>query len=104
MNQPSILPPDQSVLRGDCWRITVLTDRLLRLEYSRQGQFPDSATQVNKSLEDMMSVMTENNPFFAECLEQLTHISQCRKLEGECTIPLCFPLKRDMYLRFHVST
>lgn len=65
---------------------------------------PDSATQVNKSLEDMMSVMTENNPFFAECLEQLTHISQCRKLEGECTIPLCFPLKRDMYLRFHVST
>ena len=46
MNQPSILPPDQSVLRGDCWRITVLTDRLLRLEYSRQGQFPDSATQL----------------------------------------------------------
>ena len=46
MNPSSILPPAQSVLGGEHWRITVLTDRLLRLEYSPLGRFPDSATQL----------------------------------------------------------
>ncbi|WP_040162103.1 glycoside hydrolase family 31 protein [Nigerium massiliense] len=39
-------PPASSVVRGDTWRITVLTDRLLRLEYSADGRFEDRATQV----------------------------------------------------------
>ncbi len=40
------LAPEASVLRGDAWRVTVLTERLLRLEYSADGAFEDRATQV----------------------------------------------------------
>lgn len=46
MNQPSILPPAQSMIQEGPWRISVLTDRLLRLEYSTKGQFTDCATQL----------------------------------------------------------
>lgn len=34
------------MITGDCYRITVLTERLLRFEYSRQGIFEDRATQA----------------------------------------------------------
>ena len=36
----------RAVLRGKAWRITVLTDRLIRLEYDETGAFRDSATQL----------------------------------------------------------
>lgn len=36
----------QNVICGEKYRITVLTDSLLRLEYSEQGKFEDRATQV----------------------------------------------------------
>ena len=39
-------PAEGSVIRGDGWRVTVLTDRLLRLEYAPDGRFCDSATQL----------------------------------------------------------
>ncbi len=35
-----------AVVRGESWRITVLTDRLFRLEYEPKGQFRDTATQL----------------------------------------------------------
>ncbi len=34
------------VLSGDKYRITVLTERLIRLEYSEEGQFEDSPTEL----------------------------------------------------------
>ena len=40
------IPAEGSVIRGDGWRVTVLTDRLLRLEYEPEGRFCDSATQL----------------------------------------------------------
>ena len=33
-----------AVVQGDKWRVTVLTDRLLRMEYDPAGRFTDSAT------------------------------------------------------------
>jgi len=36
----------RAVIRGEGYRITILTDRLVRLEYARDGQFRDSATQT----------------------------------------------------------
>ena len=36
----------EAVVRGDTWRVTVLTDRLLRLEHDPAGRFTDSATQT----------------------------------------------------------
>ena len=36
----------KNIVTGDKYRITVLTDRLMRLEYSEEGIFEDRATQV----------------------------------------------------------
>ena len=35
----------ENIVKGDCWRISVLTESLLRLEYSPEGVFEDRATQ-----------------------------------------------------------
>ncbi|WP_379161659.1 TIM-barrel domain-containing protein [Paenibacillus sp. sgz5001063] len=35
-----------AVIQGECYRLTVLTPELIRLEYSRQGVFEDRATQT----------------------------------------------------------
>lgn len=40
------LARSEAVVRGDTWRVTVLTDRLLRLEYDPAGAFTDGATQT----------------------------------------------------------
>ena len=40
------LADDRAVIRGKTYRITVLTDRLLRLEYEENGRFRDTATQT----------------------------------------------------------
>ncbi len=40
------LAPAASVIAGDRWRVTVLTERLVRLEYSADGVFEDRPTQV----------------------------------------------------------
>ena len=39
-------PAEGAVIRGERYRITVLTDRLLRLEYEPSGHFCDTATQT----------------------------------------------------------
>ena len=35
----------ENIIKGDCWRISVLTESLLRLEYDPDGIFEDRATQ-----------------------------------------------------------
>jgi len=35
-----------SVVQGDCYRFTVLTDRLIRMEYSSEGKFVDEPTKT----------------------------------------------------------
>ena len=37
---------EASVVKGEKYRITVLTEGLLRLEYSESGKFVDEATQT----------------------------------------------------------
>ena len=46
-------PAEGAVVCGDGYRITVLTERLLRLEYEPQNRFRDSATQavINRAFE-----------------------------------------------------
>ena len=39
-------PNDDSVLKGNKYRITVLTERLLRLEYSQDGKFEDRPSEL----------------------------------------------------------
>ena len=40
------MPAEGAVIRGEGWRVTVLTDRLLRLEFEPGGNFCDTATQT----------------------------------------------------------
>ena len=35
-----------AVVQGDCYRFTVLTERLVRMEYQAEGLFTDEATQT----------------------------------------------------------
>ena len=61
-----------NIIQGDCYRITVLTSRLLRLEYSEDGQFNDASTQTVlnrdfpettfslKETDDELQLMTEH--------------------------------------------
>lgn len=44
--QPAGRPANRQIIAGPHYRITVLTERLLRFEYSEQGQFEDGATQT----------------------------------------------------------
>ena len=39
-------PHLEAVVRGDTWRITVLTENLVRLEYEKNGEFRDGATKT----------------------------------------------------------
>ncbi|MGM9602089.1 MAG: TIM-barrel domain-containing protein [Faecousia sp.] len=47
-NQLSMHPlaDARSIVQGKCYRFTVLTDRMVRMEYSPKGEFVDQATQV----------------------------------------------------------
>ena len=62
----------ENIIQGDRYRITVLTSRLLRLEYSEDGVFNDAATQTVlnrdfpkteyqlKETEEELQLMTEH--------------------------------------------
>ena len=61
----------EAVVKGDCYRFTVLTPSLIRMEYSENGEFEDRATQtvINRDFEvpeytvtdkdDMLVIKTE---------------------------------------------
>ena len=44
-NPASIADP-KAVVQGDCYRFTVLSDKVIRMEYSHKGHFVDAETQV----------------------------------------------------------
>ena len=39
----------EAIIQGDCYRITMLTSALVRLEYNSEGVFEDRATQYRNS-------------------------------------------------------
>ena len=49
------------IIKGDNYRFTVLTDRLIRMEYQEEGKFVDSMTQVvqNREFEDISVQIAE---------------------------------------------
>lgn len=57
------MPAEGAVIRGESWRVTVLTDRLLRLEYESKGRFCDTATQtvIDRSFPLPVFTHTEKN-------------------------------------------
>lgn len=68
----------KAVVQGGNYRFTVLTDRLMRLEYSKDGKFEDRATQtvVNRNFEAPEFSVTERNgsiKILTECMELTYH-------------------------------
>ncbi len=64
------------VVRGDKYRFTVLTDRLLRLEYSEDGRFEDRATRLafNRSF-DTPSFETYHEDGFLHIVTKYLHLT-----------------------------
>ena len=69
---------------------TKLTFPMMRL--------PDSATRKqNSPFTQLLSQITENSAYYAECMEQINHVSKCREMDGGCNYPFCLSLQRDLY-------
>ncbi len=56
---------ENSIFKGEKYRITILTDRLVRLEYSEDGIFYDGLTQriINRDFETPEFTVQEDNKF-----------------------------------------
>lgn len=64
---------------------------------------PDSATRKqNSPFTQLLSQISENSTYYAECMEQINHVSKCREMDGGCNFPFCLPLQRDLYNSFFV--
>lgn len=57
------LPTKDQIIQGEHYRFTMITDRLIRMEYSETGYFEDRATQLaqNRNLGDVGFELKETN-------------------------------------------
>ncbi len=82
----------ENVIQGDCYRITVLTSHLLRLEYNAEGVFNDAATQMVlnrdfpkvsyqiKETEEELQLITEHIQLNYDKKEFTSHGLSCKCL------------------------
>lgn len=70
----------ENIVEGPCYRISVLTAGLIRLEYSKQGMFEDRPTQVvwNRDLGDCMFQVTDTEDFL-EIITDRIHLHYNKK-------------------------
>ena len=48
-NKDDLIADSKAIIKGKKYRITVLTERLMRLEYSEKGEFVDLETSIIKN-------------------------------------------------------
>ena len=53
-----VAPPSQQVVSGTCWRIQVLSDTVIRLEWDPRGDFVDGPTQMMAQRKNCVSTVT----------------------------------------------
>ena len=51
----------EAIIQGDCYRITMLTSALVRLEYNSEGVFEDRATQSWLFIQILWRFITTEN-------------------------------------------
>lgn len=86
----------ENVITGDTYRITVLTDRLIRLEYEKNGYFTDVPTQIvwNRDFPAVSFQVTENE----QMLEVQTEYLQLQYDKGPFSAQgLTIRLKQGAY-------
>ena len=60
----NLIPKSRYIIKGKYYRFSVLTPRLIRIEYNKNGQFEDRATSlvVNRSFEEFMFTYGGEDP------------------------------------------
>ncbi|ERJ11189.1 glycoside hydrolase family 31 protein [Haloplasma contractile] len=68
------LANDEAIIKGDKFRITLLTERLVRFEYSEEGMFEDRASQtfINRKLDTPQFYFTEKEEWIEIDTKYLT--------------------------------
>ena len=64
VNTDKIMADDKAVVFGDKYRFSVLSDRVIRLEYSEEGKFVDKPTQLIRRIKDMQILILEKTSMF----------------------------------------
>ena len=73
----------ENVIKGDKYRITVLTEHLLRLEYSEDGEFIDAASQtvVNRAFPAAEFTVKDTGDELELCTRSEEHTSELQSRE-----------------------
>jgi hypothetical protein len=73
---------EKATVKGDKYRFTVLTDRLIRIELSDNGEFEDRATQfaINRNLSVPMFTVEEGSDSITITTERIrfTYFKDCK--------------------------
>ena len=69
-----LVPSDQNIIKGQSYRFSILTPRLIRIEYNPQGIFEDRATSlvVNRTFPDANFNVSVNEPALMITTEYFT--------------------------------
>ena len=65
-NQNNLIPSNKHIVKGNTYRFTILTPRLIRIEYNKDGIFEDRATSlvVNRNFpECKFNMTTDENSY-----------------------------------------
>jgi len=73
-NPKNLIANDKHVIKGQTFRFTILTPRLIRLEYNKNGIFEDRATSlvVNRTFEDFLYQISDENQILIITTEYFT--------------------------------
>ena len=71
----------EAIVKGDKWRFTILTSRLVRIEYSEDGVFEDRATQtvINRAFEVPKFEINENRDDFIKITTEDLEITYTKR-------------------------
>ena len=73
-NNKKLVPNSKYIVKGSTYRFTVLTPRLIRVEYNKSGKFEDRATSlvINRSFEDFNYTVSGEDPALIIATEYFT--------------------------------
>ena len=86
------IAPDNAIIKGDKYRITVLTEQMLRLEYSEDGVFEDRATQtaINRCFDVPEFTVFENDGLLTITTEHIELTYNKNEPFLPTTLKLCY--------------
>ncbi|GAB2501935.1 glycoside hydrolase family 31 protein [Alkalibacterium psychrotolerans] len=76
MSDNQLIPQSDHIIQGDRYRFSILTEKLVRMEYSETGEFEDRATQLvqNRQLNDSVSFDVKETEDTLEIMTSTFHL------------------------------